>query len=320
MQKSKFTSILTKKFFEEYYIQRGMSFSKISLMLNTKGHKIHSSTIYSYARRLGIGRTISESMRSLDYSLSFMTEEVIEAVDGFLLGDGSISHNNKVARLCCGLKYEEFAKYLIYHFDAYLPSVSGYRDTSMSSGTQWQGRTKFHPDLYKHYKRWYFSGDSKQPPDDVRITPKSVMMWYLGDGSIVQKNNTAVLRLSTDGFSVERVCFLSNRLKTLGILCHRNGDNRIMIEARGIPAFFGFIGRKSPVECYNYKFALPKWRYTAKRMKDVANDLSVSYNRLSYLVKIGKLKCYRASEKGRPRMLPEHIKSAKELIKSGELY
>lgn len=320
MEKLKHAAILTKEFFEEYYIRRSLSFPKISSMLQEKGHNIHTSVIYSYAKQFGISRTISESMRSLDYSLSFMTEEIIEAVDGFLLGDGSIGHNNTVARLNCGLEHEEFAKYLINHFGDYLPSVSGYKDTGMSSGIQWQGRTKFHPDIYEHYERWYPAGGDKQPPDDVRITSKSVMLWYLGDGSLVQSNNTAVLRLSTDGFSVDNVYFLAKKLNSVGILCHRNGDNRIMIEARGIPAFFDFIGRKSPVKCYDYKFELPEWRYTAKRMKDVANDLGVSYNRLSHLVKNGKLQCYRASKKGRPRMLAEHIESAKELIKSGELY
>jgi len=145
-------------------------------------------------------------------------------------------------------------------------------------------------------------------------------MWYLGDGSLVKGKDTVMLRLSTDGFAPDRVKFLSKRLRDKGIACHRNNDNRIMINAKGIPAFFDFIGRKSPVKCYDYKFELPEWRFTSKRLREVADELSVSYNRLSHLVKSGRLGCYRASEKGRPRMLPEHIERAKELIKTGELY
>ena len=109
-------------------------------------------------------------------------------------------------------------------------------------------------------------------------------------------------------------------MKNYDIDCTRTEENRIRVTAKGVPGFFNLIGRTSPIKCYDYKFKLPEWRFSAKRMKDVANELGVSYNRLSHLVKTGRLQCYRASKKGRPRMLPEHIESAKTLIKSGELY
>jgi hypothetical protein len=101
------------------------------------------------------------------------------------------------------------------------------------------------------------------------------MMWYLGDGSLVvnEEKNTVMLRLSTDGFSKERVEFLAGKLRDQGIDCHRNGDNRIQVEARGIAAFFDFIGHESPVKCYAYKFDLPDWRFKAKRMREVADEL-----------------------------------------------
>ena len=110
------------------------------------------------------------------------------------------------------------------------------------------------------------------------------------------------------------------KLKNLGIDCYRNNENRINVSAKGIPAFFDFIGRSSPVKCYDYKFALPTWRFESKRMKQVSQELHVDYDRLTYLVKLGTIPCYRASEKGRPRLLPEHIEIAKELIIKGILY
>ena len=36
-------------------------------------------------------------------------------------------------------------------------------------------------------------------------------------------------------------------------------------------------------------------------------------------VKIGEIPCYRASEMGRPRFLPEHVEACKEMIKKGKL-
>jgi len=315
----KYTDILTKDFFEKHYVSQKMSYSKIRDMLFSLGYNIHISTLRKYANKFDIGRSVSEASRSLDYDQSYLTEEIIEMVDGFLLGDGHISKNNTVARLSCGLQYEEFAKYLMKGFQSYSTSVDRYKDAGMSSGFQWQGRTRFHPDLFLQYQRWYHDS-KKQPPNDVRITAKSVMMWYLGDGSIVHGKNTVTLRLATDGFLPEKVEFLAEQLNSAGITCYRNNDNRVQINAIGVPAFFDFIGKESPVECYRYKFNLPEWRFEAKRMREVADELGVSYNRLAYFVKTGKVPIMRLSENGKPRFLAEHIEVARKLIVTGELY
>ena len=250
-----------------------------------------------------------------------------EYIDGFLLGDGGLSTDKRMkikkARATCGLEHKEFCEYLIGFFEG---TTTKYNHKKMKQGFMWQGRTKHLEGLYKEYLRWYPKNQEgkrlKQVPDDVEITPTSVMMWYLGDGSLVkpENNSTVMLRLSTDGFLKEGVELLVTKLNDIGILCHRNNDNRIMVDAKGIPAFFNYIGRVSPVKCYDYKFDLPEWRFESKRMKEVAEELDVSYNRLAHLVKIGKVNSFRLSCKGRPRFLPIHIEEAKELIKSGELY
>jgi len=202
--------------------------------------------------------------------------------------------------------------------------VKKHKAQSMNQGFMFSGSTSFHPDIYKQYLRWYpenINGNRvKQPPEDIRITRNSVMRWYLGDGSVVVKNNTVTPRLSTDGFAMDKVEILVERLRDKDIICHRNNENRIRIDAKGIPAFFDFIGKKSPIQCYNYKFdKIPFWRFESKRMKEVSEELNIDYSRLSYFVKNGKIKVYRLSPTGRPRFLPEHIKEVKELIKNGEL-
>ena len=254
---------------------------------------------------------------TLNYNKSFLSEGIIEAVDGFLLGDGGINANfaSKVARLYCGQQYEEFAKYMMNHFIIYNPSYTDQLCSSMSSGIRYDGRTKFHPDIYNQYLRWYGQNNkNKQPPDDVRITPISVMLWYLGDGSIVQTKDSITLRLSTDGFLPERNEMLVNKLKEKGIDCSRNNDNRIRINNNSIGIFFDFIGRKSPVACYDYKFNLPEWRLESKRMSEVAKELNIHYNKLSYWVKFGYVSCLRTNEKSRPRFLPHHIEEIKRYI------
>jgi hypothetical protein len=315
-----YTDLLTEDFFIEHYNRKRMSYPQIAEMLQKQGYPIVAGTIYKYAKKFGIGRDASEAKRNreenpLDYSVSYMTESTLEAVDGFLLGDGGINFDerspSKIARFQCSLEHEEFCVWLMGFFHRYQPQFSPRNSPKSPNGVVQEGRTKMHPDVYNQMRRWYPDSGTKQPPDDVRITPLSVMMWYLGDGSLVvnEQKNTVMLRLSTDGFSEERVEFLAGKLRDQGIACHRNGDNRIQVEARGIAAFFDFIGRESPVKCYAYKFDLPDWRFKAKRMREVADELGVDYNRLSHLVKTGRVPCFRASENGKPRFLPEHVEA-----------
>lgn len=323
-----YDDLLTYEFFNKYYVEGKMSYPKIRAMLLEQGHNIHTGTLYNYAKKFGIGRTKSEGKRNsdplaLDYNSSYLTEEMMESIDGFLIGDGSIYHekrcSTKTGRLTCGVQYEEFCKYMMSHFSIYNSIFKQYKCISMSSGFVWNGSTRFHPDIYKQYLRWYPENAEgkrvKRPPADIRITPKSLMLWYLGDGSVVQQNNTVVIRLSTDAFLPEDVEFLATKLTEKGINSFRNNDNRVRIETTSVPAFFDFIGRKSPIECYQYKFDLPEWRFEAKRMSQVAKELGVDYQQLSYFVKIGKIPCYRVSENGRPRFLPEHILVAKDVFK-----
>lgn len=333
--KSYYTDILTEEFFRVNYLEKRLSFPKLKDLLKENGHDISIGSIHKYCKKLGfLTRGQSEARREwddnpLNYNISYLTEPVIEILDGFLLGDGGIETDkrNKIgtARFACGVEFEEFCKYLIDRFTSYFPTVKKYKSIGMKQGFVFYGRTKFHPDIYQQYQRWYKYRDGKfikSVPTDVRITPTSVMMWFLGDGSLVQPedNSTVMLRLSTDGFTCDEVEYLVIKLIEKGIQCHRNKENRIMVDARGIPTFFDFIGRTSPVKCYDYKFNLPTWRLESKRMKDVANELKIDYNRLCYFVKIGRINCYRLSELGRPRFLPEHINECRKLIESGELY
>jgi LAGLIDADG DNA endonuclease family len=322
-----YLELLTEEFFMKHYVENRMSFPQIREMLLEQGHNVHVGTIHKYAKKMGIGRTISEGKRNgdeyaLDYTVSYLCEPILESIDGFLAGDGSLYIEKRSsiesARLTCGLQYEEFCQYLMSCFSVYSSNCKQHKNVSMSSGTVWTGRTKFHPDLYQQYLRWYPENAEgkriKSPPKDIRITPKSVMLWYLGDGSVVSQNDIVTIRLSTDAFTKEEVEFLAGKLTEKGIDSYRNNDNRVQVRTAAVPAFFDFIGRESPVECYKYKFDLPEWRFEAKRMSQVAEELGIDYQQLAYMVKIGKIPCYRIKNKGRPRFLPEHISVVKEIF------
>ena len=329
-----YLDLLTKEFFKRYYIEKKMSYPQIQIMLKDRGYNIHPGTLYNYAKKFNIGRNSSEARRlkdpnSLDYNKTYIIDNMIEYIDGALLGDSGINFNRKnpnnhVARIYCGVQYKEFCEYLMKPFKKLNYIVAKRYTKKMKQGFIFSGSTRFHPDIYKQYIRWYPKTNAKyrtkQPPEDVRITPKSVMMWFLGDGCSVIGQKTIAVKLSTDGFTKSNNEKLVEKLREKGILCHRNHSNSIYIEARGIPAFFDFIGRESPISpVYDYKFALPEWRFESKRMKEVSEELNIDYDRLSYFVKKKEIPCFRFSEKGRPRFMPEHIKRIKKLIKNGEL-
>ena len=253
-----YDDVLTEEFFRTNYLEKRLSFPKLKELLVEQGHKIAIGTIHKYCLKLGFQtRDHSEARREweedpLNYNVSYLSELILEKIDGFLLGDGSLRIENgptiQTGRLACGLEYEEFCNYFMRLFNSYQFVVKRYKDKSMKQGFRWQGYSKYHPDLYQQYQRWYKYREGKfikAVPTDVRITPLSVVMWYCGDGSVVQPkdNSTIVLRLSTDGFTIDEVEYLVIKLKEVGIECHRNNDNRIVVKARGIPAFFDFIGK-----------------------------------------------------------------------------
>jgi len=330
-----YDDVLTEEFFRVNYLEKRLSFPKLKDLLDEQGYGIAIGTIHKYCKKLGFQtRDHSEARREweddpMNYNVSYLSEPTVEAIDGFLLGDGGVEVDKRTSmntgRLKCSLEYEEFCNFMMLKLCAYKTTIKKYKSSNMKQGFFFHGCSKFHPDLYQQYQRWYKFREGKMikaVPTDVRITPLSVQMWYLGDGSIVQPkdNSTIMLRLSTDGFTEDEVEYLVLQLNEKGIKCHRNNDNRIQIKSTGIPAFFDFIGKKSPVKCYDYKFDLPEWRFKSKRMREVAEELGVDYNRLSHLVKIGKIPCHRISEKGRPRFMPKHIVEVKKLVKVGELY
>ncbi|KKK81369.1 hypothetical protein LCGC14_2814130, partial [marine sediment metagenome] len=109
-----------------------------------------------------------------------------------------------------------------------------------------------HPDFKKQRTRWYPQG-KKIVPKDVLLSPESVLIWYLGDGSVKKYSVT----LHTNGFTQECVRFLIKRLSLIGIpskMILHNQQPEIFISSSGSKLFFDYIGWESPVRCYDYKF------------------------------------------------------------------
>lgn len=300
-----------KDVIRQAYIANKMSINQIALMsVELCGVKLESSKVYAILHQMGVQfRSLSESVsraRSrLDIDKSFMTENVVEWFDGFLLGDGRISYRltnsdqdktTRNSRCTIGVLHKEFAIYSMSGFKDYQPSEPKQTGTISAKcpNLMWSSSTLSHPDILQQAIRWYRGkGKKTRVPEDVRITPTSMRLWYLGDGSFYYDcvRHTSALRLATCSFYPEDIDYiLIPKLLFQGIKCTRNASkNDIQILPESTRAFFDFIGRKSPVQCYDYKFDIPDW-LLKRRLTDIVKNDREKW-RAIYHIRKGNIQC-----------------------------
>jgi hypothetical protein len=237
-------------------------------------------------------RSMSESIsigtRTLNYELSYLDENMVEWFDGFLLGDGSLRFNNSFfkeekkldyARISMASTQEEWAKHAVAKFTPYFENGKitikkyAYENSPKNPNPLYVVRSLGHPDIVKQAMRWYPLPETKKIiPNDIRITPTSVMLWYLGDGSLV---NNKSIKFATCGFSNEQILdLLIPKLESLGIysyLGHWKQYAYIWVRRNSVGKFFDFIGKASPIRCYDYKFDYDKM-YSYKRLCDIVKN------------------------------------------------
>lgn len=217
----------------------------------------------------------------LDYSKSFLTQETKEWLDGFMLGDGHISPGGE---LTWSLKYTEFSEYLCKIFEKYncTNRCKYQKDDRIKSGGLWTnaGQSHRHPDLKEQRKRWY-PESIKIVPQDICFSPKTVLMWYLGDG--VKANRTGV-EFCTESFTKEDCLFLINKFKGIKIIAHyrykKERGGRIKIKLDSIKPFLDYVGWESPVECYWYKFNFPKIMKNNKQTSQIAEESRIKHHEI----------------------------------------
>ncbi len=287
------------------YLDKKMSTTQISKnSFNLFGFTISSSSIYNTLLKYNISiRSKSESigrgMSFLDYDSSFESESMIEWIDGFNLGDGYISFSNtkyhkwQGSRYVIGTVEKEWCEYAISGLKIYSlsePKQYG-KIRDKAPRLSWSSRTLTHPDIVKQAERWYPNG-KKKVPIDVRITPTSLLLWYLGDGSITKSGISYTVRFATCSFEPEDIDnILIPKMEALGLEVWRDkcGKNDIKMSTKSTNRFFDIIGHKSPIACYNYKFEFHQW-LTLKRLSEVVLDRKERW-RVQYMFKRGSLDC-----------------------------
>ena len=294
----------TEQILRKAYLEDKLSTTEISKR-NLLGGNFSSGKVYSLLKKFKIpSRSISESV-SMSTSLlprneSFLDEASLEWIDGFLLGDGYIGFRKSDfmgARFVIGSTTKEWTDFAMTKLSAYHPSQSKQsgKPSKRRPNTTWSSQTLTHPDIVAQAKRWYPNG-KKIVPQDVKITPTSILLWYLGDGSLFvnHRKNITVLRLATCAFSRSDIKnVLLPKLRALGLDCARQRwKNDIVIKSKSVGRFFEIIGNKSPFEQYQYKFDMPSW-LGLKRLVDITKTRREKWRAIWY-IKNGSVKAQKS--------------------------
>lgn len=280
-------TILSPEFFDTYYVRQKMSYKQIVDMLHKHGHHISLSSVKKYGRRFGIGRSRSECKRSLDWDISFLSVEMSEIVDGLVLSDASVTPKGQITAT---LQYQEFRDYCSSLLGPYKPAnLICY--PNRNNTPYFRFCTKMHRDFQQQRKRWYPNG-VKKIPEDIKLTPLSVLLWYLGDGHIDSRwGNIFLYTNSFDRADVKRVVELLNKK---GVWCEYHlargqGNYKrdypiIYIGSKNTPSFFEFTGIKSPVKCYDYKFSVPEWLPGSVRISHLSELYKIPASKVRWAV------------------------------------
>ncbi len=317
---------------KELYVDRQLSTNQIPIIFEQETKiKITSGKCYSILSDLGLLRNKSESISlatsTLDYSKTFLNDNTTAILDGIVMGDGTmnVNHKTKVARISISGAQEEFICYckkLLGVYDACDPVFTPPSGIIKESLGVWTTRSKFHPDLYTVYNRWYNINGVKDVPPDVSLMPMSILLWYLGDGSLSSRTsgNSVTLYFSTNSFSREAIKNnLCSRMEDLGFLTSRiTDDNRLFIKTGSIVPLLDYMGGESPVKCYSYKFDIDDWR-KKKSMKDVAKELQIDYGKLASLVKTGFIKHSRSPGGKKVVFSQEEFDDLSKRLSNGEI-
>jgi hypothetical protein len=197
------------------------------------------------------GRSPSECTRLWkNKSISFSPVEK-EVLYGLLLSDLHLECTGYQSRASFGFKYLEMANEIISKTESLLWSLPKYNKKTLG----WHSRTRSSLQLKDEQTKWY-KDKIKFIPQDLILTPITVLWWWLGDGTKHQEKNGATYGgyFCTEAFTKgdnERLVIL---LDKEGISSHLTPNNRIRIEGKnGFLSLLKYIG-PSPVKCYSYKW------------------------------------------------------------------
>ena len=208
---------------------------------------------FQYKNR--ITQFCSRTCQSLSANNYYLTDKSVEVMNGLLLSDGCLQYRNDSLNACFSqtCKYKEYLDYLKEQlsFPSKIASYN-YIDKRWNKRIYSNQLTTKQSELFSSlYREWYPTGE-KQVPNNLKLTPITLLHWFLGDGY----GGDHSINLCTDSFSESHINYLITELDNLNIKSNiqQHGKHpRIYIPTKYQMEFLGLIGR-CPVKCYEYKW------------------------------------------------------------------
>lgn len=214
----------------------------------------------------------AEHLLAKNPSMSKATAFAVEALEGELLGDGSLLIGKRYKNAKFQLQAKARGQVLLAHAalhvlggepTSFIRKSSGYRTTPTR---MWQWASHRHEFLTVERQRWYPSGTKIVPPD-FRLSPLAALHWFVGDGSL--HPTQAKVTLCTDNFdelSVKRLCQQLVRLGFSPYLSTTSkGHQRINLSGWDCDTWFDVVG-PCVVSEMAHKWSVVKRKYSTKRV------------------------------------------------------
>ncbi|MFB7496070.1 hypothetical protein ACFC09_15485 [Streptomyces sp. NPDC056161] len=224
-------------------------------------------TVRRWKARYGVAsRPMSENASLRQSRTDELPATTLEVIEGELLGDGNLNSTKRLkagqyvsASYMHSTCHRPYLEWLDDQLQGMESKLYGPYATSLN-GTGWALRTPRYTALLPLYRRWY---DPSRPayrrkvvPQDLRVTPRMALHWYLGDGTLAVDRRSAgtkpIIRLSTDGFELEEVERLAAQLTHCRARIGRFGTrHRIVLDSA---PFLEWIGPCPVPDIYGYKW------------------------------------------------------------------
>lgn len=184
-----------------------------------------------------------------------LSDEFMQSFTGFMLGDGYISNRNKSkhsAQFCMRNKYStyvyEISRLLAEEGVDHIVKVNDVKGNFKGSGYSSTLYTKFYKTFTDLEGKWYETRSDgthfKIVPDDLKLTPISLLQWYIGDGYLVNLyGKPQRVQFCTDRYTDEEIYFLRDCFeRDLGISAQIDWNRRrLRIPRRFLADFFEIL-------------------------------------------------------------------------------
>jgi len=211
-----------------------------------------------------------------------LSTELLEIIEGELLGDGCLLNHKLSGTYHHGSKYNEYISWISKTLSNFGINQSGKNcavkvKCNNNIFNMYHYTSRRYVELKNLHHRWYLkefkycpyceiifhsktvnmdnwknkrkcpicnNHDMKRKivPCDLKITPLMLRQWYIGDGSLARNKKSFSLTLASMSFLKSHVRHLIRELEMLGFKCHHNKRNTISISVYSIIDFFSYIG------------------------------------------------------------------------------